>query len=82
MAEGELRNGGNVPFIQIVIKGFQGQPMAVRAEFSPEELFKAKDAPAIVLNAMKECVKAVLTQAAEADIFLFKAAILPPGNDR
>ena len=77
MAEGDLKLGGNVPFIQIIMKGFVGQPMAVRAEFSPEELFKAVDAPAIILNAMKECVRAILTQAAEADIFLFKAAILP-----
>ena len=77
MAEGDLKLGGNVPFIQIIIKGFVGQPMAVRAEFSPEELFKAADAPAIVLDGMKNCVRAILTQAAEANIFLFKDAILP-----
>ena len=80
MAEGDLKNGGNVPFIQIVMKGFVGKPMAVRAEFSPEELFNSADGPAIVLQAMKNCVGAILTQAAEADIFLFHATILP-GKD-
>ena len=80
MADGELKNGGNVPFIQIVMKGFIGPPMAVRAEFDPEALYKAVDAPAIILQAMKGAVQAILTQAAEADIFMLKTHILPPGT--
>jgi hypothetical protein len=76
--EGELKLGGNVPFIQIVMKGFVGQPMAVRAEFSPEELFKSPDAAGVVMQAMKQCVRQILEQAAEADIFMFKTHIIPP----
>ena len=79
---GELKNGGNVPFIQIVMKGFKGQPIAARAEFDPDKLFKAIDAPAIIKQAMLDCVRQALTAAAQADIFMLKAPILTPGNDR
>lgn len=75
---GELRNGGNVPFIQIVMKGFKGQPIAARAEFDPEKLFKAIDASAVIKQAMLDCVRQALMAAAEADIFMLQMPILTP----
>lgn len=72
---GELKNGPTVPFIQIVMKGFVGQPVAARVEFSPQELFDAPDAGAIIRDAYRNCIMACLRAADQANIWLLKDAM-------
>ena len=74
--DGTLPEG---PFIQIIMRGFVGQPVYSTAVFDAEKLFGHPQTVEIIQNGVEETVKAVLLAAMAGNIWLLK---VKPEGDR